>query len=255
MDISQQSVTYLWASQAVDGIGKQGACILSIHMTCLLCAGKVLHRQAVPIDKPFSDIRLALEVMFEGIEGGGHLPVKSLSNTAATAASDSITPPAAAAEQQPEQAVSVGDIVTVRYRPGNPQLGYDSHVVLEWAGGSKGDVVADAVLAVLLQTAGEPTGAAKAEAARQAALAAGDAAAAVQAEMQLAGLLLAAQFGPVKVNESAGQIVMNVDGVEVLVDHLLAKVTCESAGLKARVEKVMLRITEALKPCALDFED
>lgn len=221
-----------------------------------MCAGKVLHRQAVPIDKPFSDIRLALEVMFEGIEASGHLPVKSVNPPpAASAASSSNAAANPPQDQQREEAVSVGDIVTVTYRLGNPTLGYDSHVVLEWAGGSKGDVVADAVLAVLLQTAGEPTGAAKAEAARQAALAAGDAAAAVQAEMQLAGMLLAAQFGPVKVNELAGQIEMSVDGVDVLVDHLHGKVTCESAGLKARVEKVMQRITEALKPCALDFED
>lgn len=210
----------------------------------------------MPINKPFSDIRLALEVMFEGIEGGGHLPVKSLSshNLAAMPGS-SPTPVAAATEVEQEQAVSVGDIITVRYRPGNASLGYDSHVVLEWAGGSKGDVVADAVLAVLLQTAGEPSGAAKAEAARQAALAAGDAGAAVLAEMQLAGMLLAAQFGPVKVKELAGQIEFAVDGVDVLVDHLHGKVTCNKEGLKGRVEKVMQRITEALKPCALDFED
>lgn len=216
-----------------------------VDVSCLKTAGKVLHRQAVAINKPFSDIRLALEVMFEGIEGGGHLPVKTVGQSSA----------AAEQQQAEEQAVSVGDIVTVRYRPGNPALGYDSHVVMEWSGGSKGDVVADAVLAVLLQTAGEPSGAAKAEAARQAALAAGDAAAAVQAEMQLAGMLLAAQFGPVKVNEAAGQIEMVVDGVEVLVDHLHGKVTCGHDGLKGRVEKVMQRITEALKPCALDFED
>ena len=41
--------------------------------------------------------------------------------------------------------MEVGDVVRVRYRPANPELGYGSHVVLEWAGGSKGDVVADAV--------------------------------------------------------------------------------------------------------------
>jgi cleavage and polyadenylation specificity factor subunit 3 len=214
----------------------------------MAAAGKVMHRQAVAISKPFSEVRLALEVMFEGIEGSGCLPVKSV-QPAAAAGSSSGQPP------DGELAVCVGDIVMVRYRPGNPALGYESHLVLEWAGGSKGDVVADAVLAVLLQAAGEPSGAAKAEAARQAALAAGDVSGALRAEMQLAGMLLAAQFGPVAVSEAAGQIRMQVDGVEVVVDHVHGKVASESEPLRVRVEKVLQRITEALRPCALDFED
>jgi cleavage and polyadenylation specificity factor subunit 3 len=209
-----------------------------------------MHRQAVAISKPFSEVRLALEVMFEGIEGSGCLPVKSVQSAAAADGSSSSSQP-----PDGEQAVCVGDIVMVRHRPGNPKLGYESHVVLEWAGGSKGDVVADAVLAVLLQAAGEPTGAAKAEASRQAALAAGDVAGALHAEMQLAGMLLAAQFGPVAVSEAAGQIRMQVDGVEVVVDHVAGKVACDSEPLRLRVEKVLQRITEALRPCALDFED
>jgi cleavage and polyadenylation specificity factor subunit 3 len=229
-----------------------------MHLVWLLSllqpAGKVMHRPAVAMSKPFSEVRLALEVMFEGIEGSGCLPVKSVQPAAAGSSSSSSTGQQQQQEDE-EQAVCVGDIVTVRYRPGNPSLGYESHVVLEWAGGSKGDVVADAVLAVLLQAAGEPSGAAKAEAARQAALAAGDVAGAFHAEMQLAGMLLAAQFGPVAVSEAAGQIQMQVDGVEVSVDHVHGKVACESEPLRVRVEKVLQRITEALRPCALDFED
>jgi cleavage and polyadenylation specificity factor subunit 3 len=224
----------------------------------------------VSINKPFADIRLALEVMFEGIEGSGHLPVRSISTpppppSAAGAASgghgdakqQQQPAAAAAAERQREQeaAVSVGDVVVVRYRPANAALGYDAHVVLEWAGGSKGDVVADAVLAVLLQTAGEPSSAVRAEQQRQAALAAGDAAAALQAEVQLAAMLLEAQFGPVRVDEAAGTIGFCVDGVRVVVDHAAQKVACDSEPLRARLEKVMQRIGEALKPCAMDFED
>ncbi len=32
--------------------------------------------QAIQLDVPFSDVRLALEVMFEGVEGAGTLPVE-----------------------------------------------------------------------------------------------------------------------------------------------------------------------------------
>lgn len=208
----------------------------------------MLHRQAVAVSKPFSEIRLALEVMFEGIDGSGHLPVK-------TAQQQQQQSSAAADSDSQEQCVDVGDIVRVRYRPANSALGYDSHVVLEWSGGSKGDVVADAVLAVLLQTAAEPAGAAEAEQKRKEALASGDVAAAVAAELQLAGMLLAAQFGPVDVNETTGQISWSADGTQVVVDVVGSKVSCDSEPLRARIEKVMERIQEALKPCALGFED
>ncbi|WIA30437.1 hypothetical protein OEZ86_000521 [Tetradesmus obliquus] len=249
------------AGQALRGVlVHQGAADQILHPEDMstftkLTVGKVMHRQAVAMSKPFSEVRLALEVMFEGIEGSGCLPVKSVHPAAAAAAADGSSSSSSGQPPEGEQAVCVGDIVMVRYRPGNPALGYESHVVLEWAGGSKGDVVADAVLAVLLQAAGEPSGAAKAEAARQAALAAGDVAGALHAEMQLAGLLLAAQFGPVVVSEAAGQIQMQVDGVEVVVDHVHGKVACDAEPLRLRVEKVLQRITEALRPCALDFED
>ncbi|KAF6258928.1 beta-lactamase-like protein [Scenedesmus sp. NREL 46B-D3] len=244
------------AGQALRGVlVQQGAIDQILHPEDMstftkLTVGKVMHRQAVAVSKPFSEVRLALEVMFEGIEGSGCLPVKSVQPQAAAGSSSGGGHP-----PEDEQAVCIGDIVMVRHRPGSPALGYESHVVLEWAGGSKGDVVADAVLAVLLQAAGEPSGAAKAEAARQAALAAGDVAGALRAEMQLAGVLLAAQFGPVEVLEAAGQIQLQVDGAEVVVDHVHGKVTCASEPLRVRVEKVLQRITEALRPCALDFED
>lgn len=225
---------------------------LCLWLVCV-CAGKVLHRQAVAINKPFADIRLALEVMFEGIEGSGHFPVTSVSPQRDPSSSSKGA--GHQQQQQAEQAVSVGDIVLVRYRPGDAVHGYESHVVLEWAGGSKGDVVADAVLAVLLQAAGEPSGADAVEQQRQAALAAGDVSAALQAELQLAAMLLQAQFGPVVVNEAAGSISWEVDGVAVVVDQLHGKVSCDSEPLRVRVDKVMQRISEALRPCALDFED
>lgn len=40
-----------------------------------LLKGSVTQRQAISVDVPFTAIRLALEVMFEGVEGAGTLPV------------------------------------------------------------------------------------------------------------------------------------------------------------------------------------
>lgn len=225
-----------------------------------LAAGKVLHRQAVAINKPFSEIRLALEIMFEGVEGSGALPVKSAQSAGAGSSSNSSGAgaggsPSAAAGGVQEECVEVGEIVRVTYRPANSQLGYETHVVLEWAGGSKGDVFADAVLAVLLQTAGEPEGAAELEQRRAEAVADGDVAAALKAELQLAGMLLGAQFGPVDVNETTGQISWAVDGESVVVDVVGGKVSCGNEALRVRVDKVRQRIHEAMKPAALDFED
>jgi hypothetical protein len=111
------------------------------------------------------------------------------------------------------------------------------------------------VLAVLLQTAGEPEGAAELEQRRAEALADGDVAAALKAELQLAGMLLGAQFGPVDVNETTGQISWAVDGESVVVDVVGGKVSCGNEALRVRVDKVRQRIHEAMKPAALDFED
>lgn len=42
-----------------------------------LLKGRVTQRQAISVDVPFSVVRLALEVMFEGVEGSGTMPVTS----------------------------------------------------------------------------------------------------------------------------------------------------------------------------------
>jgi cleavage and polyadenylation specificity factor subunit 3 len=151
--------------------------------------------------------------------------------------------------------VSINDIVTVRYRPAAPLKGYGAHVVVEWEGGSQGDLLADAVIAVLLQAAEEPPAASAAEAARRAALQQGDAAGAAAAEMALAAELLKVQFGSVRVDVENGVLVVDLDGVECVVDAGLSKVSCADERLRQRVERVMQRVAEAMRPCTLDRED
>jgi hypothetical protein len=155
-----------------------------------------------------------------------------------------------------DEAVTVGDAVTVGYRAASPAAGYESHAVVKWRGGAVGDMMADAVVAVILQAAGEPPAAAAAEAARAAALAAGDAEAAVGAEMELAASLLRAQFGVEGVVMDAGALEMRmaVDGVDLKVDYKGVKVECGDEGLRGRVERALGRVMQAMRPCVLDGE-
>eukprot|EP00195_Chlamydomonas_chlamydogama_P006597 CAMPEP_0202904758 /NCGR_PEP_ID=MMETSP1392-20130828/30978_1 /ASSEMBLY_ACC=CAM_ASM_000868 /TAXON_ID=225041 /ORGANISM="Chlamydomonas chlamydogama, Strain SAG 11-48b" /LENGTH=723 /DNA_ID=CAMNT_0049592553 /DNA_START=19 /DNA_END=2190 /DNA_ORIENTATION=+ len=198
--------------------------------------GRVTQRQAISVgEKPFSDLRLALEVMFEGVEGAGTVPVSGVR----------------ASEDQTEggPSVRVGDHVTVSYRTAS--LGTDAHVVVEWEGGKVGDMVADAVVAVLLQAVGEPAGVVMAEEARQAALLRNDSAAATTAELQLIAALLQAQFGPAVVDEAAGTVEVTVDNQTAIVDYHPGKVICSEEGLRVRLEKAVSRLLEALRPCPL----
>lgn len=122
--------------------------------------------------------------------------------------------------------------------------GYDTHVLVEWEGGKVPDLVADAVVAVLLRAAaGEGEGHAPAglpaleaaEAARRAAEAAGDAEAAARAELEAVAALMRAQFGPAKVDEEQGAVHVQVGGlatpdaqpVEV---HIRLQDSCSSDG-------------------------
>ncbi|KAG1655990.1 hypothetical protein FOA52_016318 [Chlamydomonas sp. UWO 241] len=204
-----------------------------------LYKGTVTQRQALATgDKTFTELRLALEVMFEGVEGAGTIPVSGASSPSASRGQ---TPEPKDTAQQPEElAVRVGDLVTVTYRPAasKPGLGGEAHVLLEWAGGRVGDAVADAVAAVLLQTIGENDETKHADAARVAALAACDPDALSQAELQLLAALLRAQFGPAVVHEGQLAVELTVDGTPVLVDYAAGKVVCDDEALSSRVDKV-----------------
>jgi len=195
-----------------------------------LRTGRVLHRQAVALpdeeeeeeggrgggagrlSRGFAAVRLALEVAFEGVEGSGRMAVRSSrsrSRSADAAVADAKkggadeqdggdADAAARAELEgEEEAVTIGGVVAVRHRRADPSRGHGRHVVIEWEGGALGDLVADAVVAVVLQAAGEPASARRADAARRAALGRGDGEGARAAEADLVAALLRAQFGRV----------------------------------------------------------
>lgn len=78
-------------------------------------------------------------MMFEGIQGAGDLGHVTSNGL----------PPGQG------QLLRVGEAVTVMYKEGTPQQPKQApvapHVVLEWQGGSEADMIADAVVAIILQ--------------------------------------------------------------------------------------------------------
>ena len=81
-----------------------------------------------------SQIRLALEVMFEGTKGDTDLAQITASATQEAGVS---------------QSLNIGNLVTISYKA--EEGSHPAHVVLEWEGGSTSDMVADAVIAIILQ--------------------------------------------------------------------------------------------------------
>lgn len=225
-----------------------------------LHTGGVLQRQALILDKPLAELRLALEVAFEGVEGHGAVPVRG-STAPAHAKADGAEAVkheggGAASSCPAAQVLDIGGVVSVTYHPpAAEEPGARPHVVVEWRGGSVGDTAADAVIAVILQVAGEPVAAARADAARRRAVAEGDVEGAAAAELQLAAALMRSQFGPTEVDAERQLLHVNVDNEMVLVDYAVGKVHGAAPRLQQRLEKALSRLAEAMRPTSLDFDD
>ncbi|PSC69749.1 NAD-dependent deacetylase SRT1 [Micractinium conductrix] len=206
--------------------------------------GRVVQRQALALHRPFSEVRLALEMMFEGTQGAGDLGRVDAAGSSSGGGSGGVV-------------LRIGGTVTLAYQPSSGGGAANSHgsAVLEWVSGSDADMVADAVVAVVLQAAGAPPGMEGAEAARRKALAAGDTGGVEAAELSILTALLGAQFGPARVDEDQGLIFVEVDGQHVVIANKggAFKVECSDAALRGRVERALGRMRAALSP--LDLGD
>jgi len=195
--------------------------------------GTVIQRQALTIYRPFAEVRLALELMFEGIQGTGDL---------------------GAVSSEGGEVLRIGNMVTVAYHAGVEKKKTQDRLVLEWTGGAEADMIADAVVAVALGAAGMPPGVSAAELERHTAMKEGDVEALSRAETRVMVCLLEAQFGPAQEDTERGAVFVDVDGTHVIVDPKTGKVQCADDGLKARVEKAVRRMMLAMKPCPLHSE-
>jgi cleavage and polyadenylation specificity factor subunit 3 len=242
---------------------------LSTYTKLKTCA--LRHRQMVPVDhRPFSDIRFALEAMFEGVAFiRGHTSTSEIGGESAAAAgtsgamgegpSSSYIPGEESAAGAEPEALRIGDTITLTYKaPGSSSTGgggggySGGYVLIEWEAGTVADMLADGVVAVILQAKGEPKTLVAAEAARRAAYKRDDYHSANVAELHILAEMLAAQFGPADVDDEELMIVVNTDGRKVVVDHRDKTVECyEDPALRERVERAVRRVEEAMMPLAL----
>lgn len=238
---------------------------LGTYTRLTTCA--VRHRQLVPVDhRSFSDIRLALEATFEGVASVRSrieaADASGVSDTGGDAVADSdaggaAPGPSTSAVSSHVDSVRIGELVTVTYKPGSaggaasPSSDPGPHLILEWEGGTLADMLADGVVAVVLQQVGEPRALVAAEKARRSALDSSDLHAACLAELRIVAEMLQAQFGPVQVDEASLTLVLQSDGRVATVDHREQRVSSEDEGLRERVERAVRRVQDAMTPLAL----
>jgi len=223
---------------------KRGASVAIMNQEDLprytkLHAGSVTQRQALSLaGRSFSDVRLALELTFDDVaavevihDEDGNTPQEEKMN---------------GAEKDSEITLKIGDEVTVTHTSSGDR------VLLEWIGGGKADMIADAVIAMILQSADEPAGICEVEESMLNLIKSGDRRGAMLAEMKLISQLLDVQFGSSTVDEKQGIIFVDVDGKHVFLttdmDSGDVTVRCADTALKARVEKAVSRMKAALLP-------
>eukprot|EP00890_Picochlorum_soloecismus_P004992 jgi/Picsp_1/5494/NSC_02853-R1_protein len=209
--------------------------------------GTVVQRQSLALHKPFSEVRLALEMAFEGIQGTCDIgTVKSVMQVQEKKAGSSAVPQG--------EALRIGDSVTVTYDVKQDDQDCD-RVILEWVGSSESDMIADATIALILQAAGDPPGIFEAEEDMVKSIKSGDTEGAQKAETKLIAKLLHAQYGCAEINEKQGIIFVQVDDKHIIVNVRAATVQCADAALQTRVEKSLERLKAAIHPYRIDSNE
>lgn len=227
-----------------------------------LRVGRVRQRQAVPLGKGvgFGDVRLALEVLFDGAGGGRELGgVEAVASAAAAASSEAEEETeggkkGAKKEEEEEEeggpprgetttTLRIGGLVTLSHDP----AAAPPSVLLSWEGGPLADAVADAcVAAVLSASHGEaPAAVAEAAAAREREASSPEAegsdgrsgggatkrrARLAEAEARLLAAVLASQFGTAKVVPASASSASSVEFVEEKEEEKKASVVAAGAG-------------------------
>ncbi|CAL8460817.1 g348 [Coccomyxa elongata] len=190
----------------------------------MLHPGRIIQRQVLSLKQPWTELRLALEVLIDGVQGVGDMG--SVSGNASG------------------ETLRVASTVTLTHRP-------PDSVVMEWQGDPVSDAIADTVVAVILQSGDEPPAVSSAEVKRRKCLSAGDLEGAAAAEVALLTAVLDAQFGRAHIDPDQGLITVQVDDRHVAVECKTGKVECSDFALKARVETAVSRLMDALAPASL----
>lgn len=207
------------------------------------------YRQIIPIDsiKTFSEIRFALEASFESV-----IPVR----LGSTSFSE-------------HTCILIGGLVSINYKSGKKIIinrncsrnekvfrKHKTYLTLEWDSSNLANIIADGVLAVVLQTEEESKKIFDQEMVWMNALRVGDYHSANLAELHILIDILCLQFGPVcQIDEDSMVITFRIDEVWVRVDNSEKKVMVfDNLEVLARVQKALKRF-EASIGTVWFFED
>lgn len=191
-----------------------------------LQTGSVTQRQSILYNGKFKDLRLSLEMTFDDVffvDGGESGDDDSQRD----------------GNHGSHQMVRIGENVTVTSDGGG-----SGRVVLEWVSGSSNDLIADAVIALILleNDFGEDDDEK-------------DGAGAKDDEIRVLERVLHSQFGETRVDDKAGKIFVEVEGRHVIVECVVkgggeiaeVRVTCADGVLKGRVEKALERLLRCMR--------
>jgi cleavage and polyadenylation specificity factor subunit 3 len=252
-----------------------------------LATAAVTQRQMIPTETPLTDLRFALEALFEGIhtvtslrkespEGsrgsppaspkakakkaakkasprrGGKKEVKAEAVKDEPAELDAVKAEddaADAGEEEPEGLSVNGGALTIVRRAASGKTGV-AHALVEWSSDPLTDMIADAVLSVILQLAEEPAGLAEAEKAHKNALEAKDKDGAANARLRIVAAMLGVQFGEPDVDEPTQTLRLRVENADATVQYKTRSVECADPATRARVETALERIDVAIADSA-----
>lgn len=200
---------------------------------------QIVQRQLLQLQSDFDSCRLALEMMFEGIEGdqamGG---VECMDH------------------EGDGHVLKIADMITlthippseVKYEGMRSSQGRYGQVALQWESKPVADCMADAVVAILLQHQGQPAALGAAEEFRRKAMVDGDINAQQNAELSMVAELIKAQFGGVNVDIKTQTISVEVPGNQVTVEWKSGDIICNppDPSLHARVATCLQRMRAAL---------
>ncbi|GBG80885.1 hypothetical protein CBR_g31441 [Chara braunii] len=187
-----------------------------LHIYTQLSTGMVLQRQSVPYRGSFDVLRHRVEMMYEGVE----VIVKGDS----------------------PRSLKVHDAVTIIHE------GFD-HVALQWVSDPVSDMVADSIVALILQIDSQAHKAIVSPRARRKAVKA--VVSSEADEIKRVHSLLMSLFGDVKLDLAKQTVTVTVDGVVAVVNHKTKAIDCSEDAFKERIKVALRRMETALYP--LDF--
>ena len=252
-----------------------------------LATAAVTQRQMIPTETPLTDLRFALEALFEGIHtvtslrkesppasppaspkakakkaapraspkrGGKKVKAEEVKDEpaeldAVKAEDDAADAGEPRGEPEPEGLSVNGGALTIVRRAASGKTGV-AHALVEWSSDPLTDMIADAVLSVILQLAEEPAGLAEAEKAHKNALEAKDTDGAANARLRIVAGMLGVQFGDPDVDEPTQTLRLRVENADATVKYGTRSVECADPATRARVETALERIDVAIADSA-----